>query len=641
MKKIKIFIASIFLMTLVTQVNTFACMNAIPPPVCPEPACSSDDFQDILKWKIESKECDSNKAVIRFRNLKSMGGDSSHTCTCAVGSTSNIFANVIAFSFVYAGTTDVIPEFDNWANAPTNEWDNATGFAGGYTIAGFTAGIVGNLPGGISMDVLVEIGLEPGECSNASINNKLADVKLGVDEWDNAAGAPAGNSGGANAHQSVGSAVQNCDCQNPVDERAEMIKLRNYLQLDPFVFPKWYSSKPMSHWEGVKAVGDCYVLKINLRNQNMTRPNITGTLPPDLNLQHLVVFNLGYNAITGGIPNYENLSCVTHFNVRDNQLSGPVPPFDYFYSLEILRLQVNDLSGNLPTLEYSPNLQIFNARSNWISGTIPNYDHFDMWRLRLWDNKLTGAVPNFDLPSINSLLLHKNCLTELPHSFTMIPTVVQFTLQKNKFDFDDLETVVEYYTSIGSPYFFNYSPQPKIPITFNSTDSILAVHAGGTLSKNTYTWFKGGTQIAQITGDNEYTANVKGNYKCHVTNSCVPDLTLKTNAYYVGPAPASQALFKEIELPNSILTKGELENTNLSIYPNPSRGMFAIHLPEHKTDVEKISIYNARGKIIYEETYTVEKGNTVQFDISFAPKGVYFIELLSGTNSSIERLIKN
>ena len=55
------------------------------------------------------------------------------------------------------------------------------------------------------------------------------------------------------------------------------------------------------------------------------------------------------------------------------------------------------------------------------------------------------------------------------------------------------------------------------PITLNG--NILSIYAGGTLSKNTYKWYRDGLPVATIVGDSTYRMTVPGVYGVYVTNS--------------------------------------------------------------------------------------------------------------------------
>ena len=98
--------------------------------------CQNANNGSFLKWEIESLDCQNNQATIRFKNLFSMISDTSHTCTCALGSQSDIFLDISSVDFVNEGTNTPISSFANWQPDNTNSWNNSTGFDGNYNISG-------------------------------------------------------------------------------------------------------------------------------------------------------------------------------------------------------------------------------------------------------------------------------------------------------------------------------------------------------------------------------------------------------------------------------------------------------------------------------------------------------------------------
>lgn len=58
-------------------------------------------------------------------------------------------------------------------------------------------------------------------------------------------------------------------------------------------------------------------------------------------------------------------------------------------------------------------------------------------------------------------------------------------------------------------------------LPLSNVGGVLAVDAGGTLSNNTYNWYKDGILITTIEGDNTYMPQEEGNYHCEVSNSIV------------------------------------------------------------------------------------------------------------------------
>ena len=116
-----------------------------------------------------------------------------------------------------------------------------------------------------------------------------------------------------------------------------------------------------------------------------------------------------------------------------------------------------------------------------------------METLYLYDNQLIGNIPDFsNLEFLNVLSLEDNQIT-----------------------FAGLENHIQ------NPNFttLRYAPQANIPIYQNG--NTLYVEVGGTLSNNTYIWYKDGIEIATIAADSTFTATETGVYYCTVSNSII------------------------------------------------------------------------------------------------------------------------
>ncbi|HTL82962.1 MAG TPA: T9SS type A sorting domain-containing protein [Bacteroidia bacterium] len=78
------------------------------------------------------------------------------------------------------------------------------------------------------------------------------------------------------------------------------------------------------------------------------------------------------------------------------------------------------------------------------------------------------------------------------------------------------------------------------------------------------------------------------------------------------------------------------ENTSLSIYPNPSNGIYTIgNSTRENTTIE---IFNSTGQVVTSAVQEVNDG--LQFDISNEPAGIYFVRITSGNNVTVERVVK-
>ncbi len=87
----------------------------------------------------------------------------------------------------------------------------------------------------------------------------------------------------------------------------------------------------------------------------------------------------------------------------------------------------------------------------------------------------------------------------------------------------------------------------------------------------------------------------------------------------------------------------EIENSNLEIYPNPSRGIFYIELNEIQ-DVQTIKVSGVAGKIIqiieFSESYA-SLPERITIDIAKHSHGVYFVHIQTKNGTIIRRIIKD
>lgn len=81
----------------------------------------------------------------------------------------------------------------------------------------------------------------------------------------------------------------------------------------------------------------------------------------------------------------------------------------------------------------------------------------------------------------------------------------------------------------------------------------------------------------------------------------------------------------------------ELNNKkNISVYPNPSFGIFTINL-KNKTIENKICVYDIVGNCVIEKMSM--KNSNEEIDLSKQSKGIYFVEIAAGQERDIEKIV--
>jgi Leucine-rich repeat (LRR) protein len=307
----------------------------------------------------------------------------------------------------------------------------------------------------------------------------------------------------------------------------------------------WVTIAPVSTWYGV-TVQNARVTRLSLHANNLK-----GTIPFFLNnLSDLNYLDLSKNQLDSVIPSsLGSLSKLTALRLDSNKLSGRIPAaLGNLSNLVELQLQFNSLTDSIPrSISSLSNLQILYLSSNQLIGNIPSsFDSLsNLIQLKADQNRLTGNIL-FSLSYLNKLTilyLDNNQLTgTIPSSLGFntsllelqlnnnqlggfisdsvidLPHLTKLTLNNNLFTFYRMEAVAT------RDSFAIYAPQANIPVTKNN--NLLSVSAGGTLSNNTYKWYRNNVLVSTKTGDSTFTIDTAGNYTVAVTNRIASQLTL-------------------------------------------------------------------------------------------------------------------
>lgn len=145
----------------------------------------------------------------------------------------------------------------------------------------------------------------------------------------------------------------------------------------------------------------------------------TGQIPNELGmLSHLEDLELQLNQLTGPIPQgLGDLINLKNLDLSSNQLSGSLPEdLGGLVSLRTLLLQHNALSGELPlsVVRLNANGVIFRLADNDLGFTLPGgFGNIrGVAKLNLSKCSLTGSLPRTLPPSLASLDLSKNAITD-------------------------------------------------------------------------------------------------------------------------------------------------------------------------------------------------------------------------------------
>lgn len=380
----------------------------------------------------------------------------------------------------------------------------------------------------------------------------------------------------------------------------------------------------------------------NLTYLDLQSTNTTGTIPGQITqLTKLEYLNLSNDFLSGTIPSgIGSLAILNNLTLTNSRLSGQVPAsLGNLTSLQSLYLDNNKFNGVLPQQGYWPNLTNLFLNGNDFSGSLPVWlgsskplywvqiDGNDftgtipaswgdslknLYRFSATYNHLTGPVPEWLLqsPNIDELDLNNNEFSRQDNPCTVIsPSLLVYQLENNRYNFNGLECLT---TNFGG--FSSVSPQALLKISTRGKQ--LTLSAGGTLSKNTYSWYQVGTaQPTVIKGDSTFTPAQSGQYYAKVTNTAVSRLTLTTDTV--------------------AYTKTErAADLHIAVSPNPARGQVTLYGLDDKTDA-LVRVSDLSGHVWMQATS--RKQTMLKLNIADLKGGNYFITV-SGSDGSVKTL---
>ncbi len=371
----------------------------------------------------------------------------------------------------------------------------------------------------------------------------------------------------------------------------------------------WLTASPVTSWYGI-TVQNGRVSSLRLPSNNLS-----GRIPSSLgNLANLQILDLYNNQLSGSIPaslgNLTNLSYL-YFNV--NQLSGSIPAsLGNLINLQYLDMYSNQLSGSIPaSLGNLTNLRYLYLNGNRLSGKIPASlgNLVNLVVTYLGANHLNGKIPASlgKLIHLTGLGLASGQLKgNIPGTLDSLPSSASIYLWGNSFTFRGIEHIVQTHPNTY------YAPQANIPVKQNG--NILLVNAGGTLSNNTYKWYKNSVLVATNTGVSTFTTAGAGKYNAVVTNSIATALTLYSDTITTTSFAADK----------NIISKATAKTF---IYPNPADKIIHLNLDKPATENMYCIIYNVQGKALMQQKIA-QGSSTEQYTISNLAAGNYLLVIL-------------
>jgi Leucine-rich repeat (LRR) protein len=371
----------------------------------------------------------------------------------------------------------------------------------------------------------------------------------------------------------------------------------------------------------------------------------TGSIPSSFgNLVNVIYYYLNNNELSGSIPDsFGNLSSVVLLYLDDNQLSGSIPSsIGNLINLSGLYLYNNKLTGSIPSsIGNLKKLTSISMGNNMLSGSIPASigNLSELTNLGLDNNKFSGNIPASlgNLDKLTYLSLNYNQLTgKIPPALRGMSSIAGLYLDNNlliedsnyvfpktgkkpwhgdishnHFTFNSLEAVAQ-----KCPYVLYY---PQAMISIHENGNTLSVSAGGTLSNNTYKWFKvGETTPVIIHADSTFQPAEPGSYFAEISNAVATGLILKTDTIvYSTPLAATKQ--------------------KLSIYPNPVKNTLTIDGLD-KNSINDLSIADFSGNILLHST--IKEQTIVHYNVSALKPGNYILYIIYNGKTNAVHFVK-
>jgi hypothetical protein len=180
----------------------------------------------------------------------------------------------------------------------------------------------------------------------------------------------------------------------------------------------------------------------------------------------------------------------------------------------------------------------------------------------------------------------------------------------------------------------------------NSLQNIVDASTGPTLTSSTnptafgtktITW--NGKNVSGITvNDGTYKILIESSWQSNLSNNTHNTLVMYTfekGTSSTHTTPTGDANFSNITIdwvPSNIGIEDVGSNKNIVIFPNPANGIVQINF-KNPISVSRLLIENLNGEVVYQEAPKQKLSGIKTIDLSFLPKGVYIVEILTPLNS--------
>jgi transforming growth factor-beta-induced protein len=123
------------------------------------------------------------------------------------------------------------------------------------------------------------------------------------------------------------------------------------------------------------------------------------------------------------------------------------------------------------------------------------------------------------------------------------------------------------------------------------------------------------------------------------------EVTINGNGVFINDAQVTVADLEAengvVHVINAVLLPGsvgiETANNNFSVYPNPAEIQAVINFNKEQ-NVQQVNILDANGRLINQQISGKQNASQLVLNVSDLPSGLYFVEVISATGRSIQKL---
>lgn len=112
---------------------------------------------------------------------------------------------------------------------------------------------------------------------------------------------------------------------------------------------------------------------------------------------------------------------------------------------------------------------------------------------------------------------------------------------------------------------------------------------------------------------------------------------ISRNAIYLRSAHITSDTLSIIKAKQSEAIKEMIDNRQITIYPNPTKGLLTVDIPLNEGDIARISLYDIQGRVILD---LKNVGSTTELDLSGQPSAIYLLRIFINNKPMTWKIIK-